>query len=199
MRNFRILMGSKAEERELVYRILEGRSDAYRELVDRYHRLVGYIICRMIGNKEDQDDLIQEVFFKIYVYLPKFQFQSSLATWITRIAYNTCRNANRKKSNLRKQQHIACKNGMKPAIISCENQPDQTILTQERKVILQDAIKQLPPLYRKIIVFYHLDELSYKEIGKILKIPEGSIKGYMFRARKMLKNFLLTHYSEEIK
>ena len=193
-------MGSKAEERELVLRILEGRPNAYSELVKRYRRLVGYIIGRMIWHPNDQDELIQEVFFRIYKYLPKFRFESSLATWITRITYTTCSNANRKKKSIYwEEQHQVHKKSIEAEIVTNTPQPDQTVLNQERKVILQKAIDQLPPLFRKIIVFYHLEELSYKDIGEILKIPEGSIKGYMFRARKLLKNYLLTNYPEEVK
>lgn len=85
------------EEQALIQRILHGELDLFRELINRYQRLVSHIVFRMVTNPEDREELCHEVFIKVYQNLSKFQFKSKLSTWIGKIAYNSSINYLRKE------------------------------------------------------------------------------------------------------
>jgi RNA polymerase sigma-70 factor (ECF subfamily) len=154
----------------------------------------------LVENETEQEELGQEIFVKIYQSLPSFRFQSNLATWITRIAYNTCLNYLRKKKTPLYEDQITAislgesetenRNHGIEGVSSRSVLQDETLFKKEISGFLHREIKALPVQYRKIITFYHLDNMSYKEIAEVINIPEGTVKSYMFRARKILKDRL---------
>jgi len=184
------------EARTLVDKILAGDAEAFKSLIEQSQRLVSHIVFKMIPNEADREDLCQEVFMRVYNYLSGFEFRSKLSTWIARIAYNTCGNYLEKKK-------IPLYEDMTPedkTIDSCAGDrplPDEQVEKQEISERLRDEIDQLPIRYRTIITLYHLDEMSYSEIGEIMKLPEGTVKSYLFRARKLLKERLTAKYQPE--
>jgi len=182
-------------ERKQVSQILQGDSKAFRNFVDSYQRLVAHIVFRMVP-EADREDICQDVFVKAYQNLKSFHFQSKLSTWLARITYNTCVNYLEKKrvplfDNQSKENQSL---NHWPAE---ETSPYHEAEKKDTFSHLRDEIEKLPVIYRTIITLYHLDQMSYAEIGKITALPEGTVKSYLFRARKMLRRSLLTHYQEE--
>ena len=161
------------------------------------------MIFRLISNQNDRDELGQEIFIKIYQNLHSFQFQSKLSTWIGRIAYNACLNHLRKKriplyddqiaNEDEKDKNIASINDVK----SLNFLPDESLNQSQLSSFLNHEINKLPFQYRKIISLFHLDNLSIKEISEIMNLPEGTVKSYLFRSRKILKDRLLAKYNPE--
>lgn len=191
----------KFTDRELIAKVLEGDSKAFKIIVSNTQRLVAQIIYKMIYNREDREDLAQEVYLKVYHKLNKFRYKSKLSTWIGTITYNTCLNyLDKKKIALIDVQHSDENNGWElienKAVNLHSNQTDAFLLNQERSEILNEAIKKLPPLYATIITLFHQEELSYQEISKITNLAEGTLKSYLFRARKKLKDQLLLTYQK---
>ncbi len=192
-------------EKELIDKIVAGDAQAFRVLVENYQRLVCHVVFRMVANEADREELCQEVFVKIYQHLKNFNFQSKLSTWIARIAYNTCINyLKKKKAPL--YDDLAGTEADSPgdrAVSFIESVPgelplpDEFAVNREIRLFLHEAISELPPQYRAILTLYHLDEMSYKEIGEIINLPEGTVKSYLFRARKLLKERMLEKYSAE--
>ncbi|MBN1465178.1 sigma-70 family RNA polymerase sigma factor [candidate division KSB1 bacterium] len=178
------------EEKQLVQRVLAGEAKAFREFIDRYKRLVAHIVFRMVANFSDREDVCQDVFVKAYENLQGFQFQSKLSTWLARIAYNTCVNYLAKK---------------RPPLLEDRQEADVTVESLAADIetpyddaadsdvsrLLHAQVQALPVLYRTIVTLFHLEGMKYAEIGHILALPDGTVKSYLFRARKMLREKLV--------
>ena len=177
-------------EEEIISRILGGDLNSFRLLVKQYERLVICMVNRVIQQQEDEEDVCQEVFIKVYKNLASFKFQSRLSTWIAQIAYSTALN------HLKK---ISGKKGLTSDISNFENyhqatdNPESILLKKNASLFIQNEISKLPVQYRTVITLYHLNEMSYHEIEEITGMPEGTVKNYLFRARKLLKDNL-EHY-----
>jgi RNA polymerase sigma-70 factor (ECF subfamily) len=181
------------DDRNLVRRVLDGRRDAFEHLIDRYKALVVHVVYRMVPNTEDREDICQEVFMKIYGSLVSFRFESKLSTWIARVAYNTCMNHLDKKRELLLGEY-------RPDLETLDElpggteQPDRTAEDRDIGLRLRAEIEGLPAAYRTILTLYHLEQMSYKEIGEIMDMPKGTVKSHLFRARKLLRTRLLSQY-----
>jgi RNA polymerase sigma-70 factor (ECF subfamily) len=184
------------DPRQLVDRILSGDPNAFKQLVKDHERLVGQVVFRMVPGESDREDLCQDIFVKVYQNLDSFRFDSKLSTWITRIAYTTCLNhLEKKKTPLFEDCSPEGK-----TIDECEsNNGDPARWTDSRRTSVKvcEEIDRLPVVYGTILSLFHLQEMTYAEIGQILSLPEGTVKSYLFRARKMLKEQLQVRFSLE--
>ena len=174
-------------EEEIISRIVNGDVMAFKILVKQYEKLVTYMVSRLVQNNEDAQDICQEVFLKVYRHLGSFKFQSKLSTWIAQIAYGTAINHLKKTSG---------KKNLTDDIADFENyhrttDDPETILTKKNNAaFIQQQVEKLPVHYRTVLTLYHLNEFSYLEIEEITGMPEGTVKNYLFRARKLLKEKL---------
>lgn len=189
-------------DRELVKKVLAGNSSAFKTVISNTQGLVIQITYKMIRNAEDRKDILQEVYLKAYDKLAGFKFNSKLSTWIGSITYNTCLNFLEKKRipvlNVVDDEG----NESWETIVSSDtrvesNNTEYDLFKKERSQILEKEIDKLPPLYKTILTLYHQKELSYKEIAVITELPEGTLKNYLYRARKQLKENLLHNYKKE--
>jgi RNA polymerase sigma-70 factor (ECF subfamily) len=172
---------------ELVQQILNGNSNAFRFLVAKHQRLVLHVVGRIVQRQEDVEDICQEVFMKVYSKIGKFRGDAKLSTWIARIAYNTS------ISHLRKEDRAELSYDERPALVAGETDESthhQPVETAEIKSYLMLKIEELPVQYRTVLTLFHLEEFSYREIEEITGMPEGTIKSYLSRARKILKEKL---------
>jgi len=177
------------EDRIFVERILDGDEYAFERLIRNYQRLVSHIVFRMVNNQTDREDICQDVFVKVYKNLKGFRFDSKLSTWIGRITYNGCINYLEKKK-IPLYDDITDETKDFEQNPSYEPGPDKILEKKDISEMLKEEIEKLPTTYRAVITLYHLDEMSYNEISDIMKLPEGTVKSYLFRARKMLKDRL---------
>ena len=184
------------DERSLVEQVLAGDEDAFAQVIDKYKALVVHIVYRMIATREDREDLLQEVFMKTYRSLAGFRFESKLSTWIAKVAYNTCMNHLDKKREILLEEFRPDLETLDELAGDAER-PDRSAEETDVSLRLRAEIERLPVAYRTILTLYHLEEMSYKEIGGIMGLPEGTVKSYLFRARKHLKTRLLSTYSRE--
>jgi len=174
-------------EEEIISRIVSGDLIAFKILVKQYEKLVTFMICRLVQNEEDTKDLCQEVFIKVYRHLGSFKFQSKLSTWIAQIAYGTAINHLKKVSG---------KRSLTDDIADFENyhktteDPESILSKKNTSAFIHQQIEKLPVHYRTVLTLYHLNEFSYQEIEGITGMPEGTVKNYLFRARKLLKEKL---------
>lgn len=164
--------------------------------------MVAQITFKMIHNNEDRRDIAQEVYMKAFNQLGNFRFQAKLSTWIGQIAYNTCLSYLEKnrivlihtdKEEERTHEDVldSLSNSVGPEQL---NETEFTVLKNEITEILAKVIEDLSPLYKTLITLYHTEGLSYDEIGQITELPEGTVKNYLFRARKSLKEKLSQNY-----
>lgn len=198
--------GHLKSETEFVKKILDGDLNAFRILVDKYQNLVVHVVFRLISRQEDLEEICQEVFIKVFKNLAGFKFQSKLSTWIGKIAYTTAINYLRKykieynndqtRLNVRSESEEETYNPLETIHSDIPN-PLEAIEKQELAILIQKKIEQLPAPYQTIITLYHLDQMSYQEIAEIMELPEGTVKSYLFRGRKKLKDLLVLELEGE--
>ena len=192
------------EDKHLVHRVLSGDTRSFGVVIKNTERLVTQIVFKLILNQEDRKDMVQEIYLKVYKKLPDFGFQSKLSTWIAQISYNTCLDHLRKKK-------LVLPDAVQDADSTAEDKldalnlqlnrmtTDDSMLRRDLSGILQTEINRLSPLYKTLITLYHNEEMSYYEIGQITGLPEGTVKSYLYRARKALQqNLLLTYKKEDL-
>jgi RNA polymerase sigma-70 factor (ECF subfamily) len=185
------LDGQPTDE-ELVATILAGRGAGYEVLVGRYqHRLVNYLF-RLVRNLDEAHDLAQEVFLKVYQALDRFDPRYRFSTWIFRVAQNSAIDQIRRQK-LRVTQPLretidGEEREWEPA--SSGPSPYGEARNRERGRAIGRAIDELPPEYRELIEMRHFGELAYEEIATLKRLPLGTVKNKLFRARQMLKEQL---------
>ena len=192
-------------DRELVDRILRGETNAFGIIIKNTENLVAKLIFDMIASESDRKDIAQDVYIKAYQKLPGFKFQSKLSTWIGQICYNTCIDHLRKKKLVLAESIFETETDPSNDILDMMNtaqgnfdEPvDTFVIGKDISEIVKKKIEKLPVIYKTLISLYHKEELSYEEIGTITGLPAGTVKSYLFRARRELKNDLLLHYKKE--
>jgi RNA polymerase sigma-70 factor (ECF subfamily) len=177
----------------LVSAILDGEPELFDDLVGRYQgRLVNYLY-RLLRNLEEAHELAQEVFFKIYQALDRFDPHYRFSTWIFRVAQNAAIDHIRKR-RLKlvplNRQDDGEEDGREWELPSPDRGPYGDLRNRERGEAIQEAVDALPWEYRELIVLRHYGELSYDEIARTKDMPLGTVKNKLFRGRQMLKEKL---------
>jgi RNA polymerase sigma factor (sigma-70 family) len=181
---------------EALKSIEKGDRAAFARLMEAHLRLVMHITARMVRNPEDQKDLCQEIFLKVYQNLGSFRHESKLSTWIAKIAYHTCLNHLQKKKVSSLYDAAVRRRPWDPADVD-GLAPDSEFAEWDASERLHREIAQLPVRYRTVLTLYHLDEMGCREIAQIMSLPEGTVKSHLYRARRLLKEKLLSQYRKE--
>lgn len=198
--------GLNTTDQQLVERVLSGDTRAFGIIIKKTEKLVAKIVFQMIPNDGDRKDIAQDIYVKTYQKLSSFKFQSKLSTWIGQVTYNTCLDFLRKKKLvlpglLNTDNDYEQANEMLDILneskaVSAEA-ADVAVINKNVSAIVKAGVEKLPTVYKTLITLYHHEELSYDEIGAITGLPAGTVKSYLFRARKELKNDLLLRYKKE--
>ncbi len=180
----------KSSDAEVVAAVLKGDQELYGELVQRYQgRLVNYLF-RLLRSVQEAEDLAQEVFFKLYQALDRYDPKYKFSTWLFRVAQNAAIDRIRK----RRLQLVSMDRSGNPdsdmgtwEFPSSDPDPYGDLRNVERGEAIQAAIESLPWDYRELIVLRHFGELSYDEIARLKEMPLGTVKNKLFRGRQMMK------------
>ncbi len=182
------------DDRALVSNILEGNMQAFRLLIKQHERLVAHMIGRVVKNKEETEELCQDVFLRVYDKLSEFSFKSKLSTWIATIAYRHAINQIRKNKML--LTDIPEEDSFTNYFVE-EVNPESVLMESDLDEFVLKLVDQLPPQYKIVLTLFHLDGMSYPEIGEVTGMPEGTVKSYLFRARNLLKEKVKHHLGKE--
>jgi RNA polymerase sigma factor (sigma-70 family) len=170
---------------ELVKDCLNGNNEAFAELVSRYKNIIYKTVYRYINDREEANDISQEVFIKIYKSLKSYNPEYKFSTWSVRIATNFTFDVLRKKRvnsiPIEEIENVSRE----------ENTPEKRYISKERTLLIREAINSLPENYRIPIIMYHQKGLAYKEIAEQLGKPMSIIKNRIFRARLALRENLI--------
>jgi RNA polymerase sigma-70 factor (ECF subfamily) len=187
-------------DQHLVDKVIGGDNNAFTEILKRTEALVAQIVFKMVDNRGDRQDIAQDIFLKVFKNLPGFRFEAKLSTWIGQIAYNTCINYLEKKKLVLVDFSVEGNSDSTEGFLeqAVDNEKSEELVAgRELSVILSKEIDRLPIIYKTLIALYHQQELSYNEITQIMSLPEGTVKSYLFRARKALKENILLRYKKE--
>lgn len=193
-------LDSRAEDSRLIEEALRGDDRAYRKLMAKYHDAIHNFIYRMVHDREQVEDLTQEAFIKAFSSLKNFNEEFAFSTWLYKIATNNCIDYIRKKKlqMYSIDKPIESKDSDFTFELPDESyEADQELITDQRTVMLRRAIDRLPEKYRRVIYLRHVEEKSYEEIAAQLKLPIGTVKAHIFRAREILYKQLrhkIRHY-----
>lgn len=191
---------SRAEDTALIHAALDGDDAAYKQLLKKYHDAIFSFIYRMVHDRQQVEDLTQEAFIKAFASLNTFNEEFAFSTWLYKIASNNCIDFIRKRklTTFSIDKPIESKDGGYSFELPDDTyEPDRTIIGDQKTLLLNKAIASLPAKYRKVIHLRHVEEKSYEEISKELKLPIGTVKAHIFRARELLYKQLrdkIRHY-----
>src|SRR5215471_15611061 len=177
-------------EASLVQRCASGDEAAYADLIAQHQRMVVQLAMNLLGDRDEALDLSQEVFLRVFHTIHGFRGQSSLRTWIYRIAVNQARNRHRfwrrrhRADQVSLDQHIAAHGEL---ISLRDTSPDQVLAQKELADQLNHALDGLPFDQRTAIVLREIDGLSYEEIAYSLGVAVGTVKSRLTRARQALR------------
>jgi RNA polymerase sigma-70 factor (ECF subfamily) len=179
---------SDQEEQRLIKRCQSGDSQAMEQLVRQYQNQVYNIAYGMLGNPEDAQDLSQDVFLCVWEKISQFQFKSRFSTWLYRIVTNLCIN---EKNRQRRRQTVPMEMDDSQAWTPVDYvTPEREALLTERQEMLQAALAQLKPDYRRILVLREMEDMAYDELAKVLGCSIGRVKSRLHEARMELRTIL---------
>lgn len=172
-------------EEELIREALEGNSQSYGELVERFHSRLYNAMLQVVGSHDEAEDVVQDSFVQAYVKLNTFQGHSKFFTWLYRIAFNNALSRQRRKrSDLSIEQSREI-TGSDPQ--DRLESPDEPLLREERVSLVHQALRLLSEEHRAILVLREMEEMSYEGIAEVLSLNIGTVRSRISRARNQLK------------
>ena len=188
---------STIEDEALVRRCQEGDQEAFRALVTRYHSRIFHLIHSLVGDRDDADDLAQEVFIKAFRSLSGFERRSQFYTWLYRIAVNRCLDwlKTRGRSAETPMGRVSLSRADELAVRSSATADSET-LRHELGRALEKALETLSPDYRAALTLREEEGLSYEEIAEVMGCSVGTVKSRLFRGRLLLQRALADIYED---
>lgn len=178
-------------DENLVEGLCAGEDAAYEALLERYQQPVFNLVSRLMRDSDDACDVVQEVFLKVFRKIGSFRGDSTLKTWIYRIAVNEAHNHSRWNGRHRRQEvgldGGADERGYRDTLSATGDSPFDYVLDQERHRLVEAALADINPSFRSVIVLRDVEDMSYEEIAEILQIPLGTVKSRILRGREALR------------
>jgi RNA polymerase sigma-70 factor (ECF subfamily) len=189
---------------QLVHRCASGDSAAWEEIVQRFHRRIYNICYRFAGSADDAQDLTQEVFIKVYRTVGSFDGEkASFNTWVTTVTRNLLVDHFRKKRNDRATDSIDAARGadedgpsLAERLADGSVSPHVQVERRERREMVHRALQQISPDLREAVILRDLQDMDYREIAQVLKVPEGTVKSRINRGRAELARLLQRTYKQ---
>lgn len=184
----------------LVAALQAGIESAYEELIDLYQQPVYNLVYRLLPDPGEASDVVQEVFLKVFRNIGNFRAQSSLKTWVYRIALNEAHNKRRwfgrhKRHEVDLDREDDHARSLQDSLSDNASSPFDLMLGAEMQERIEEALQKLSPNFRDAVVLRDIEELSYDEIADILNINMGTVKSRILRGREALRKQLMTEES----
>jgi RNA polymerase sigma-70 factor (ECF subfamily) len=188
----------------LVRRCVSGDAAAWQEIVQQYHRRIYNICYRFSGSSDDAADLAQEVFIKMYRTLGTFDTsRASFMTWVTTVTRNLLVDHFRKGKYDRITDSLDAAPGSQEDGLTLADQledqaasPEARMRSQETQRLVHEGLKRLSPELREAVILRDLQDMDYKDIAKVLNVPEGTVKSRINRGRTELARLLQRTYKQ---
>lgn len=192
---------AREEDTALLQGLRSGDESAYETLIQRFEQPIFNIVSRLLDDPADAADVVQEVFLKVFRNVVAFRGESSIKTWIYRIAVNEARNQRRWFSRHRRQEvnleateseeyQAGHQKSYQSFLPDPGRSPFELTLDRETQALIEAALAQVNPKFRAALVLREIEGMSYEEIGEILEISLGTVKSRILRGRDALKKHL---------
>ena len=188
------------DETTLVARLRQRDERAFTWMVRRYQDRVFGLVFRMLGDRQEAEDLAQEVFVTVFKAIDSFRGESLFTTWLYRIATNHCRNRLKYLARRHHQRQLdiadTAEHDLDGRLSQPVARPDKQLEGYELERVIQTAMTQLDEDHREVLVLRDVEQLSYEEIAQILDVAEGTVKSRLFRARAALRARIVARYGQ---
>lgn len=183
------------EDHRLLCALQSGDAAAYEKLLQRYQSPVYNLAWRLLNDPSDAADVAQEVFLKVFRNLEGFRNQSSLRTWIYRIAVNEAHNRRRwsfrhRRGEISLEEFFDHSESRERPLVDASESPFDFAMNQEAQLLMEEGLAAVSPVFRAALVLRELDELSYEEIAEVLDVSVGTVKSRILRGREALRRYL---------
>jgi len=182
------------DDARLLRGLRAGIEAAYEELIDRYQQPVYGMVYRLLGNQSDSSDVVQEVFVKVFRGVGSFREKSSLRTWIYRIAVNEAHNHRRWFIRHTRWEVALTDDQQESRLLDSTADPGpspfERAASNETRLLIEEALDRINPVFRTAVVLRDIEDLSYEEIAEILQISMGTVKSRILRGREALRREL---------
>lgn len=190
---------SRRPDRKLVRALRRRDEEAFTEMVETYQHRVFNVVYRVLGDRDEAEEIAQEVFIAVFKHIDGFRGDSKFSTWLFRIASNRAKNrvkylARRNRSRHQDLDDTPESKIEKNPVGGRTDRPDRRAMGHELESIIQDGLEQLNEKHRMILVLRDVENLSYEEISEVLELPEGTVKSRLYRARSQLKDYIDDQY-----
>ena len=179
---------------KLVQLAVKGDQKAYAELMSRYKDSIYFMLLKMVNNRDDADDLTIEAFGKAFKNLHQYTPDFAFSTWLFKIATNNCIDFIRRKRkytfSIDKNMENDSGQEMQFEIKSPMLDPEEKMIKKQKAILMRDVVEKLKPRYKRLVELRYFQERSYEEIADELKLPLGTVKAQLFRAREFLYQIL---------
>ncbi|GAB4136482.1 MAG: RNA polymerase sigma factor RpoE [Planctomycetota bacterium] len=180
---------------DLIAATLRGSEEAFRSLVERYGDRVARLLSRYSRDAMECEDLLQDVFLKVYRKLHTFQHDSAFFTWLYRVAVNTATDHLAKRK--RRRLHLVEDEAVLDLRPDLENESTvQPLIDEETARVTRAVLEKLPEKYRTILILREYEDLSYTEMAEVLGCNLGTVESRLFRARQRFKDALERHFPD---
>ena len=187
------------DDKHIIERILEGKVRDFALLVQRYQDRAMTLAMRLIGDRPEAEELVQDAFMRAYRSLGQFRGDAQFHTWLYRILYNLCLTRIRRRKGKPDQVDLEDAAEFNVNLAGADERNIQDILEAvEQKEILSAEIENLPEKFKTAVTLFYLQEMTYEEIGGIMEIPMGTVKTYLYRGRALLSRRVLARCSEGV-
>ena len=197
MKNVQNFVSENLPDNEIIARVLQGQKELYAVIVRRYNQRLYKVGMAILNNDTEVEDVMQVTYINAYENISKFAFKSTFSTWIIRILINECLTRIKKsgKSNALNVPFI--ENEAYYQRIKETLTPAAELINSELKMILTEAIRQLPEIYRVVFIMREIENMNVAETKQCLDISEATVKVRLNRAKAILKNALSVFYKKE--
>ena len=179
-------------EQAIIERVLAGETRAFALLIDAHKDNAMTLALRMLKNREDAEEALQDAFVRAFRSLGRFEGKSKFATWLYRIVFNVCASRSRR----RELHEVRIDDAPSDEMPIAADRPDILCEGAEFQRIVADAIDALPPVYGAIFTLYAVNEMSYEEIAEVADLPINTVKTRLFRARALLRTSVADRMGE---
>jgi RNA polymerase sigma-70 factor (ECF subfamily) len=183
------------EDHRLIEGLRAAEESAYEELIERFRTPVYNLAWRLLNDPSDASDVVQEVFLKIFRNVGKFRGDSTLRTWVYRIAVNEAHNRRRWLFRHRRGE-TGIEEGFEDSemherpLMDGGETPFDFTMNREAQILLEEALEAINPVFRAALVLREMEDLSYEEIAAVLEVSIGTVKSRILRGREALRRYL---------
>ena len=183
------LSSKSKHDYDLVQAALKGDETAFARLLARYKDAIYFMLLKMVNNKSDAEDLTLEAFGKAFKNLHQYSPGYAFSTWLFKIASNNCIDFLRKKKSAWvpiEGSHDSSENESPIKLKSKDPNPEERLIRKQKAILMRKVVRKLKPRYQTLVEYRYFRELTYEEISAELRLPLGTVKAQLFRAREML-------------